>query len=191
MISKELDDLSRRRCLLEDRAKKDAGWDSRSLHELNNGLRQLLADVNLQIDQWQLELDAREELQVRLLETPPPTEKTRQLWWGEQMDFYAGLIDRMDQYMCFDSDARVTLSLKAQEILLLVRLMVSARMIQTDSLHPIFRYLSRYVGTEKYSRLSYESLKKRYSLWHEPTRKNVEQLLMKLLRLIDREPRQG
>src|SRR5690606_8154295 len=120
-----------RRCLLEDRAKKDAGWDSRSLHELNNGLRQLLAHVNLQINQWQSELDAREELQARLLETPPPSEQTLELWWGEQMDFYAALIDRMDRYMCFDSDTRVTLSLKAQEILLLVRLMVSAQMIQT------------------------------------------------------------
>ena len=167
----------------------DVDWDSQSLKQLNESLRQLLGDISLQINQWLLELDAREELQARLLEAPPPTAKTLQLWWADQIGFYTAMIARMDHFMCLDSDARITLSLKAQEILLLIRLMVAAKMIQADSLHPIFRYLSRYVGTEKYSRLSYESLKKRYSLRDEPTRKNVEQMLMNMLRLVDKEPR--
>lgn len=186
MVSKQLDSVSKRLGQLESRAKTDIQWDSQSLVQLNETLHQILEGIRAQVAQWQLELDAREELQARLLDVPPPSEQTKRLWWFDQLAFYEALLDRMYHFMCVDDDARVTTSLKAQEILLLVRLMVAGGMLQAETLHPIFRHLARFVGTEKHSKLSYESLKKRYSLRHEPTRKNVKQMLINMLRLIDK-----
>lgn len=188
MVNEQLDKLGKQLGQLESRATTDIQWDSESLGQLNEALRQILDGIGLQVAQWQLELQAREELQARLLDAPPPSEETTRLWWREQLAFYGGLLHRVDHFLCVDAGARVTTALKAQEILLMIRLMVAGGLIQAETLHPIFRHLSRFVGTEKHNRLSYESLKKRYSLRHEPTRKNVKRMLMNMLRLIDKEP---
>jgi len=62
---------------------------------------------------------------------------------------------------------------------------VEEGVVQTATLRPVFRYLSRYARTERYSWLSYESLKKRYSMRHDDACKNVKKLLERLIRRID------
>src|SRR5690606_11492673 len=163
-------------------------WNRQALDRLNGPLRQVLADVGTQARHWQQELDAREELQARLLDTPSSSKQTQQLWWDEQLAFYHELIDRIDQSLCFNEDARITVSLNAQEILLLVRLMVEEGIIHTETLRPIFRYLSQYVGTHTHRRLSFDSLKKRYSLRHAGAEKRVKQCLLNMLKHLDNHP---
>ncbi|MEC3879743.1 hypothetical protein [Parapedobacter sp. 10938] len=185
MLSTQLDKTRKELERMQRQTQGGDRWSRQALDRLNGALRQVLADVGMQVRHWQHELEAREELQARLLDAPSSSKQTQQLWWDEQLDFYDGLIGRIDRSLCFNEDARVTVSLNAQEILLLVRLMVEEGIIHTETLRPIFRYLSQYVGTHTHRRLSFDSLKKRYSLRHVGADKHVRQRLLNMLKRLD------
>lgn len=185
MVSNQLDDISREIERVWRTDSEAANWDEPTLNRLNDRLRKLLAELAAELEKWQLELEARQELQQRILSGLPPTERVQKLWWREQRIFYADLVARMDLYLHYDEAASVTFSLTALEMLSLVRLLIEEGVIQTESLRPVFRYLSRYARTERHSHLSYESLKKRYSLRHNGARTKVKQILMNMIKRID------
>lgn len=185
LLSTQLDKTRKELERIQRQAQGGDLWNRQALGRLNGPLRQALADVGTQARHWQQELDAREELQARLLANPSASKQTQRLWWDEQLDFYDGLMDRIDRSLCFNEEAQVTVALNAQEILLLVRLMVEEGIIHIETLRPIFRHLSQYVGTPKHRRLSFESLKKRYSLRHAGAEKQVKQRLLNMLKRLD------
>lgn len=191
MVSKHLDRISRE----VDRIWKSEGgaecWDGHALKSLNADLRGLITETADQLEEWNVELRAREELQQRILSTLPESNRIRELWWKDQRAFYTDFLERMDTHFNYDETAVVTFSINALEILFFVRLLIEEGIIRTDTLRPVFRYLSRYGNTERYSKLSFDSLKKRYSLRHDGSRKNVKQLLLNLIRRIDRGPARG
>lgn len=187
VVSKQLDGIAGRIHRLGGRDSAD--WDS--LAVLNADLRGVLGNLHGQAEEWGWELDAREALQARLVDAPEQPDRIRRLWLAEQRDFYLGLVDRMERYLRHDESAAVTFALTAQEILLLVRLLVETGVIRTDTLRPIFRYLSYYGSTERYGSLSFESLKKRYSLRHEGARKQIRKLLLNMIERIDRPSPEG
>lgn len=186
LLSGQLDKISKQVAQLADQPQAGNAWDRQALEVLNEEVHRLLSGLVDQLEQWQWEVKAREELQTRLLDQPPHSERITALWWDEQITFYQGLIERIDHAMRYDEDARITVSLRAQELLLLIKLLVEEGVVQTKTLTPIFRHLSRYFGTARYSNLSFDSLKKRYSLRHENTRKEVKQLLNNMIKRIDR-----
>ncbi len=191
MVSKHLSRINRE----VDRIWKSNGgaasWDGPTLERLNADLHRVIAEAAGQLEEWNVELDAREELQRRMLAALPESDRIRELWWNEQRTFYTDLLERMYAYFNYDETAVVTFSINALEVLLLVRLLVEEGVLRTETLQPIFRYLSRYGRTERYDKLSSDSLKKRYSLRHDGSRKKVKQLLLNLVRRIDQEPPRG
>lgn len=166
-------------------------WDGPTLERLNADLHRVIAEATGQLEEWNVELGAREELQQRILSALPESDRIKELWWNEQRTFYTDLLERMDTYVNYDETAVVTFSINALEVLFLIRLLVEEGVLRTETLRPIFRYLSRYGHTERYNKLSFDSLKKRYSLHHEQSRKKVKQLLMNLIRRIDQGPPRG
>ncbi|WP_257670470.1 hypothetical protein [Parapedobacter tibetensis] len=184
-MSKQLDRISREIERVWDTDRGAIPWDETTLRRLNDGLSDLIAETDSQLEEWQLEVDARQELQQRILCALPEAERMKRLWWNEQHAFYADLVERMDRHFNYDESASVTFSMTTLEVLFLVRLLIEEGVIQTETLRPVFRYLSRYGHTERHSKLSYDSLKKRYSLRHEGSRKKVKQILMNLIRRID------
>lgn len=186
MVSKNIERIGRE---VERIWKSDGGaecWDDQVLQRLNADLCGIVAEAADQLEEWNLELAARGELQRRILSALPESDRIKELWWNEQRAFYTDVLERMDRYFNYDETAAVTFSINALEVLLLVRLLIEEGVIRTETLRPVFRYLSRYGHTERYNKLSFDSLKKRYSLHHDESRKKVKQLLMNLLKRIDR-----
>jgi len=188
MVSTKLNQLRGEiyRVWLSDR--RTPPWDEGALARINEAFVDLLDEAAGQIDGWKLEMDARVELQQRILSALPETDEIAGLWWEEQRKFYADMVERMDGYLAYDESASVTFALTALEALYFLRILIEEGVIQVDSLQPVFRYLSRYGKTERHANLSFESLKKRYSLRHEGARKNVKQMLTNLIRRIDQGP---
>ncbi|SEL24144.1 hypothetical protein [Parapedobacter koreensis] len=191
MVSKHLDRINRE---VERIWKSNGGaecWDVHALDSLNAGFHGLIAETAGQLEEWNVELGAREELQQRILSALPESDRIKELWWNEQRAFYTDLLERMDTYFNYDDTAVVTFSINALEILFLVRLLIEEGVLQTETLQPVFRYLSRYGHTERYSKLSFDSLKKRYSLRHDGSRKKVKQILTNMIKRIDQGPPRG
>lgn len=191
MVSRHLDRINRE---VERIWKLDGGvecWDGHALNSLNASLRGVIEEAADQLEEWNMELRAREELQQRILAALPESARIKELWWNDQRAFYAELLERMDTYLNYDDTAAVTFSINALEMLFLVRLLIEEGVLKTQTLQPVFRYLSRYGRTERHNKLSFDSLKKRYSMQHEGSRKKVKQLLMNLIRRIDHVPIRG
>lgn|GEM_PF-2577643 len=151
----------------------------------NSGIAQKLSEAIRQLEEWKCQLDARNKLQ-RLLENRLLDEEyMRVMWWQEQAHFYESLCSEVQAYFTEHNSGRLSTSLTAMELLLLVRLCIEEGILRADSLQSIFEFLATHMGTAKYANLSYESLKKRYSLRHDGARKKVRQALVNLIRRMD------
>ena len=161
------------------------------LQKGNASLEKQLSEVSHQLEEWKRQLDARRELQRLLGDTLPSDDYIRSMWWQEQSHFYEQLIGQIESYFKEENTGYITISLTALELLFIVRLSIDEGIMKADSLQTVFRSLSTTIGTEKQGLLSAESLKKRYSMWHEGSRKRIKQLLLNLIRRIDQGPTRG
>lgn len=155
------------------------------LQKGNADIQEKLSEAVRQLEDWKRQLDARRRLQQLLANTLPEDDDTRLMWWHEQVFFYESLIGQVEAYFTEDNTGYLTLSLTALELLFLARLSIEVGVVKADSLQTVFKSLSKCFGTEKQGSLSYESLKKRYSVHHEGARKNIKHILTNMIRHID------
>lgn len=168
-------------------AKTDTGPEELRLLQVGNErIGQLLEEATGQLGGWKEQVMARDDLQRLLAGVLLPNQRAKAMWWQEQLHFYEALSSEIQAYFQEEDDAYLSVSLTALELLLIVRLCIEEGVVAAESLQVVFGFLVRYTGTARQGRLSFDSLKKRYSLRHEGARKKVKQLLLNMVKRIDR-----
>ncbi|SEN21235.1 hypothetical protein SAMN05216436_11326 [bacterium A37T11] len=184
MLIKKLHKLGRDIELLSSGGAGES-WNHAALLDINERIHQLLSEATEHLEQLNEQLKSRKELQELLMQLKHKQAKTRTMLWQEQVSFYQDMITEIQEHFKKEENAYITISLTTLEILFLIRLFLEEEIIQADSLQPIFRFLSSYTGTLQHSRLSFESLKKRYSS-STAVNKKVKQLLQRMITRIDK-----
>lgn len=165
--------------------KQQETWDYEALQTINKQIDQLLAEAMGRLDHLKAELTLRSELQQILQKAGLEGKASAQMLWDDQMNFYLNWMGKAQAYFSDETDTYVSFSLTVIELLFLLRLLMEEGVLKTETLQPVFLFISKYAGTQQQRVLSFSSLQKKYSTHHQSARNQVRKLLLQMIARID------
>ncbi|SEK53536.1 hypothetical protein [Parapedobacter koreensis] len=162
--------------------------EARSMREtdpwlsFNAQVQALLEDLDGQQQRCRQQLMARAALHDMVGQAAFPSVGAAGMYHEDQRQWYRHFLGDLQQYISGGVEGRcLRVSITVVEVLFLLRLFVEEGVIEVRQLKPVFKTLSRYMATPHQERLSYESIRKKYSIAPGEARVKVRRLLERLL----------
>ena len=160
----------------------------REVHEIDcwydmELFHQRIAKLLEELRQWSAamehDLEGRWHLQQLVRKTDWSTDAL-QLFWNDQLGFYASWIDNwLEQTEPVNQRCVVNISMR--KMLMLLRLARDAEVLPDDPLKHAFVFITKYFRTAQQEHISYESIRKKYSQMDSVAIAEVEGLLRECL----------
>ncbi|MBK1439700.1 hypothetical protein JHJ32_06875 [Parapedobacter sp. ISTM3] len=148
----------------------------------NAQVQALLDDWDGQQQRCRQQLIARAALHGMVGQAEFPSAGAAGMYHEDQRQWYRHFLGELQQYVIGGAEERcLRVSVTVVEVLFLLRLFVEEGVIEVRQLKPVFKALSRYMATPHQERLSYESIRKKYSTAPGEARVKVSRLLERLL----------
>jgi len=148
-------------CVLLDQAELAGDVGMPRLVQLEEKCMELCTLLKEFVDHQSDMLLARSELQS-LLATSALSEEARQIWMADQLAFYKVWIANVG-FQLAGLKETCTLKIPSKELLLLLRLLKDMELVEQGSLKQMLTFICSSFRTVNQERLSYESLRKKYS----------------------------
>lgn len=154
----------------------DCWYDMKLFHQR---IEKLLEELRKWSTAMEHDLQGRWHLQQLVRKTDWSTDAL-QLFWNDQLGFYASWIDKwLEQTEPVNQRCVVNISMR--KMLMLLRLARDVEVLPDDPLKHAFVFITKYFRTAQQEYLSYESIRKKYSQMDEATITEVEVLLQACL----------
>lgn len=153
------------------------------LRSMNSDIAMFLSKFSAFLDHLAQQIEARRSLQEVMDKAGTPQQAYR-IFYEDQIYFYQNWLSSLN-FLMTDTQQKCTLGLTSRQILLFLRLAREMELLDQTQLKPYFYFLQNSFKTEFQEKLSYESLRKKYSQLDARTVKNTRNLLENMLRKLD------